>query len=142
MNDKSCLLVAALIVVGTLTSAQQPSKEEGSRGVVSDQPAVAPEVPGRVRVVQGVTQGLLIKKVAPKYPKDARHNRVQGQVVMQATINKKGGIEDLQLISGHPALAAAAMKAVKQWKYRPYLLNGEPVEVNTQIVVNFTLSGD
>lgn len=90
MNDKSCLLVAALIVVGTLTSAQQPSKEEGSRGVVSDQPAVAPEVPGRVRVVQGVTLGLLIKKVAPKYPKDARHNRVQGQVVMQATINKKG----------------------------------------------------
>jgi protein TonB len=67
--------------------------------------------------------------------------RVQGTVVLQAVIGKDGTIRELRLISGHPMLAPAAIEAVKQWRYRPYLLNGEPVEVDTQVNVNFTLGG-
>ena len=97
--------------------------------------------PQRVRVSSGVSQGLLIKRVQPNYPPLARQARIQGQVVLQAEISKEGSIQNLQLISGHPMLAPAAIEAVKQWRYKPYLLNGEPVAVDTQVVVNFTLSG-
>jgi protein TonB len=97
--------------------------------------------PQRVRVSQGVTQGLVLRKVNPTYPPLARQARIQGQVLLQAEISKTGDIENLHLISGHPMLAPAAIEAVKQWKYKPYVLNGEPVEVETQITVNFTLSG-
>ena len=71
----------------------------------------------------------------------ARQARIQGSVLLQAQISKEGTIEHLTLISGHPMLAPAAIEAVKQWRYKPYILNGEPVEVDTQITVNFTLSG-
>ena len=98
-------------------------------------------LPGRVRVSSGVMQGLSVHKVPPHYPADARQQRIQGVVLLQAIIDKDGNISNLQLISGHPLLAPAAIDAVKQWKYRPYLLNGTPVEVETQIQVNFTLAG-
>jgi protein TonB len=112
-------------------------------GIVSSTPVAVPKVatPQRVRVSQGVTQGLLIRKIQPNYPPLARQARIQGSVLLQAEISKDGTIENLHLISGHPMLAPAAIEAVKQWKYKPYILNGEPVEVETQITVNFTLSG-
>ena len=112
-------------------------------GIISSTPVAVPKVatPQRVRVSQGVTQGLLIRRVQPNYPPLARQARIQGQVLLQAEISKDGSIENLHLISGHPMLAPAAIEAVKQWKYKPYILNGEPVEVETQITVNFTLSG-
>lgn len=97
--------------------------------------------PQRVRVSAGVTQGLLLRKVNPTYPPLARAARIQGTVILQAQISKDGTIQNLQLISGHPMLAPAAIEAVKQWRYKPYLLNGEPVEVETQVQVNFTLAG-
>ncbi len=97
--------------------------------------------PTRVRVSSGVSSGLLIRRVNPTYPPLARQARIQGVVILQAQISKDGSIENLQLISGHPMLAPAAIEAVKQWKYKPYLLNGEPVEVDTQVQVNFTLAG-
>jgi periplasmic protein TonB len=111
--------------------------------VLSSTPTVAPHIatPQRVRVSSGVSSGLLIRKVNPTYPPLARQARIQGTVVLQAQISKDGSIENLQLISGHPMLAPAAIEAVKQWKYKPYLLNGEPVEVDTQVQVNFTLAG-
>jgi protein TonB len=92
-------------------------------------------------VWQGVTQGLLIRKVQPVYPALARQARIQGTVLLQAQISKTGDIENLQALSGHPMLVPAAIDAVKQWKYKPYILNGEPVEVDTQVTVNFTLGG-
>ncbi len=92
-----------------------------------------------VRLEQGVSTGLLIKKVLPDYPPLARVSRIQGQVVLKAWIDKNGNIENLTLVSGHPMLAPAAIEAVKQWKYKPYLQNGQPVKVETQIVVNFLL---
>src|SRR5437763_17028704 len=111
--------------------------------VLSSTPTVAPKIatPQRVRVSAGVTNGLLIRKVNPAYPPLARQARISGKVILQAQISKDGNIENLQLISGHPMLAPAAIEAVKQWKYKPYLLNGEPVEVETQVEVNFTLAG-
>jgi len=112
-------------------------------GIISSTPVAVPKVaaPQRVRVSQGVTQGLLIRKIQPNYPPLARQARIQGSVLLQAVISKEGAIENLRLISGHPMLAPAALEAVKQWRYKPYILNGEPVEVETQITVNFTLSG-
>src|SRR6202167_3324582 len=112
-------------------------------GMISSTPVAVPKVatPQRVRVSQGVTQGLLIRKIQPNYPPLARQARIQGSVLLQAEISKDGSIENLHVISGHPMLAPAAIEAVKQWKYKPYILNGEPVEVETQITVNFTLSG-
>jgi len=111
--------------------------------VLSSTPTVAPHIatPQRVRVSSGVSSGLLIRKVNPTYPPLARQARIQGTVVLQAQISKDGSIENLTLVSGHPMLAPAAIEAVKQWKYKPYLLNGEPVEVDTQVQVNFTLAG-
>jgi len=104
---------------------------------------VVPKVqtPQRVRVSQGVSEGLLVHQVRPVYPPLARAARIQGAVVLQAVIGKDGAIQNLRLISGHPMLAPAAIDAVKQWRYKPYFLNGEPVEVDTQITVNFTLAG-
>ncbi|MGO8987045.1 MAG: energy transducer TonB [Terriglobales bacterium] len=110
-------------------------------GVITSKPPLKPGQPQRVRVSQGVSTGLLTTKVQPQYPDDAKQARIQGQVVLQAEISKTGDILDLALISGHPMLAPAAIEAVKQWKYKPYLLNGEPMNVETQVTVNFVLSG-
>jgi protein TonB len=112
-------------------------------GIISSTPVAVPKVatPQRVRVSLGVSQGLLVKRVQPNYPPLARQARIQGTVLLQAEISKDGTIENLRLISGHPMLAPAAIEAVKQWRYRPYMLNGEPVAVETQVQVNFTLSG-
>jgi len=115
----------------------------GVIGGILSATAALPRVatPQRVRVSQGVSNGLLIKRVQPNYPPLARQARIQGQVVLHAEISKDGTIQNLQLISGHAMLAPAAIEAVKQWRYKPYLLNGEPVAVETEVIVNFSLSG-
>ncbi len=100
-----------------------------------------PAIPARVRVSQGVQEGLLTHQVKPEYPPLARQARIQGSVILQAVIARDGTIQNLRVISGPPMLAPAAIEAVRQWRYRPYILNGDPVEVETQITVNFTLSG-
>ena len=93
--------------------------------------------PGTIRISQGVSQGLLVKKVQPLYPSIARQLRLHGSVQLLATIDKSGNTTKVQLLSGDPMLARSATDAVKQWKYRPYLLNGSPVEIETQITVVF-----
>ena len=97
--------------------------------------------PKKVTISAGVSQGMLIQKTVPVYPPIAKAARVQGTVVLQATISKSGTIEDLHVVSGPAMLQQAAMDAVKQWRYRPYLLNNEPVEVETTVNVIFTLGG-
>jgi len=87
-----------------------------------------------------VQQAKLIRQVKPVYPPLARQARIQGTVRLTAIIARDGTIQELQVVSGHPLLVPAALEAVKQWVYQPTLLNGEPVEVITQIDVNFTLS--
>jgi protein TonB len=103
-------------------------------------PKFIPVTPQRVRISQGVTKGLLVHRVEPTYPALARAARVQGEVVLTAVISPNGDIENLQLVSGHPMLVPYALSAVKQWRYKPYLLNGQPVEVETTITVIFSLS--
>jgi protein TonB len=104
-------------------------------------PPEAPKPPQRIRVGGNVQQANLVRQVKPPYPPLARQARIQGAVILEAVINRQGGVEQLRVISGHPLLVQAAMDAVRQWKYRPTLLNGEPVEVVTTITVNFNLSG-
>jgi len=94
----------------------------------------------RIRISQGVTKGLLIHRVEPVYPTLAKAARVQGEVVLKAIIDVNGSIQNLQLISGHPMLVPAAVSAVQQWRYKPYLLNGQPVEVETMVTVIFSLT--
>ena len=114
---------------------------DGEKGGIAPTTAepVHPAVPGRVRVSSGVAQVLLVSKVPPQYPQDAKDQRIQGSVVMKVTIDKEGNVANIELISGHPLLAPPAIDAVKQWKYKPYQLNQTPVEVETQVTVNFTL---
>jgi TonB family protein len=100
----------------------------------------APALPRRIRVSSGVASGLLKTKVNPLYPPEARDQHIQGVVVLGVKIDNEGNVYDVELISGHPLLADSAIDAVRQWKYKPYLLNGEPIEVETQVQVNFTLT--
>lgn len=93
----------------------------------------------RVRMSQGVSEGMLVHKVQPTYPPEARMNHVQGSVVLRAIIGKDGEVHDLKVISGPSELVQSAMGAVRQWRYRPYYLMGEPVEVDTLITVNYAL---
>jgi len=119
-------------------------------GIIGAVPQAAPPPPpppkkeepkvSRIRVGGNVQAANLVRKVTPVYPPLAKQARIQGTVRFTAIIGKDGTIQNLQLVSGHPLLVAAAQDAVKQWVYKPTLLNGDPVEVVTQIDVNFTLS--
>ena len=97
------------------------------------------DTPKRLRVSSGVAEGLKTHTVDPKYPKEARDKGIEGDVILQATIDTKGNIANLNAVKGDPILADAAIEAVKQWKYKPFLLNGEPAEVETTILVKFHL---
>ena len=109
----------------------------GSAPVLAKTPAPAPK---RIRVPARIAEANLVYDVAPKYPPEAGRARIEGTVVLLAVIGKDGTVEDVRVKSGLSLLAQAAIEAVKQWRYRPYLLNGEPVEVDSQITINFTLS--
>jgi protein TonB len=136
-------------------SAQKPEPPADvaapTLGVNEDQSAISslvqstPAVPKvaapqqTLRVSQGVTQGLLTRRVQPVYPPQAMQMHIQGAVQVLATISKEGRITTVKILNGDPILSRAAADAVSQWRYKPYFLNGEPVEIQTQIVVNFKL---
>jgi protein TonB len=121
------------------------SRIPGGIGTIIDsvgtgQPArVQPRAPTSLSVSWGVMAGNLLAKTLPQYPAIAKAAHIQGIVVLQATISKSGSIQNLRVVSGPPMLQQAAMDAVRSWRYRPYLLNGEPVEVETTINVVFNL---
>ena len=92
-----------------------------------------------MRVGADVAASRLTRRVEPQYPAQAQEPQIQGPVVLQALISKEGDIRELKLISGDSRLADTAMEAVKQWHYQPYLVNGQPVEVQTEITINFTI---
>jgi len=91
-------------------------------------------------VPAGVMAGNVLKKVAPKYPVEAKQERIQGTIVLNAVINKEGAIEELTVASGPKELQQSSLDAVRQWTYKPYLLNGNPVEVTTTINVIYSLA--
>ncbi|SRR5258708_4919460 len=135
----SVLLVLGVMFAGVALEAQQSKGEPGPAGEQAN--TTAPPQPARLRLSAGAAAGLLRKRVAPEYPPKARSNRIQGMVLLNATISKEGDVIELSVVSGDPSLAEAAIKAIKKWKYKPYLLQGQPVEVETTIQMNFTLSG-
>jgi protein TonB len=102
---------------------------------------VHPAQPQRVAISGGVTEGMILYRTTPIYPAIARAAGVSGTVVLAATISKAGTIENLRVQSGHPMLRVSAMDAVRNWRYRPYLLNNQPVEVETTIHVVFSMGG-
>jgi TonB family protein len=101
-----------------------------------------PKPTGPQRVSSGVMAGLAISQPQPVYPDEAKAQHIQGVVVLRARIAKDGTVKDLQLISGPPALVVSAIDAVRQWKYKPFLLNGEPTEVDTTVNINYTFGSD
>lgn len=133
-----------LKVVGRIQGEKtvlQVSLNPMGNGMPALSPSMVPN-PNRIRVGGNKQAMNLVNKVTPSYPPLAKQSRIQGAVQMQAMIGKDGSILDLQVISGHPLLVPSALEAVRQWQYRPTLLNGEPVEVITQIDVNYTLAGE
>lgn len=127
------------------SSAQLPSPlavaspgDSGLGGVLSSASSdVAKPTLARIKLSQGVSQGLVIKRVQPKYPANALAAHIEGAVQIEATVNKEGNVVSPKVLSGDPTLAAAALEAVRQWRYKPYYLDGEPVEIQTQITVTF-----
>ena len=121
-------------------------------GIISSAPVAAPPpppppkieapkaAPQRIRVGGNVQRAMQLFAPAPVYPPLAKQARIQGVVRLNAVISKEGVIEQLNAVSGHPLLIPSALEAVRKWRYKPTLLNGEPVEVITQIDVNFTLT--
>lgn len=101
------------------------------------EPAKVPAAP--IHVSKGVQEAMLIEKVIPRYPQIAINARVQGVVHLTALISRDGRVTQLRVLGGHPLLIPAAIEAVKQWRYRPTLLSGVPMEVVTQVDVHFTL---
>jgi TonB family protein len=127
-------LVALVVLFAGSGLEARPSQEQ-----TSPPASQGTALPQRIRVSQKVEEGLIAKKVQPQYPQEAREQHIQGTVVLKAQISKEGDVIQLELVSGHPMLVPAAIEAVKQWKYKPFLLNGQPLLVETQITVNFTL---
>lgn len=128
-------LMLTLWLAAVALHAQGPQTESASPVDVTSLSAAAQSNVSPI----GVTEGGLIKRVSPKYPKEARKKHIEGAVILTGTITKDGEIADLLVVTGDQLLAQAAMDAVKNWKYRPYLLVGKPVWVKTQITVNFKL---
>jgi protein TonB len=119
-----------------LTSNPDPN----ALSAISNAPVAVPKASAQVvKLSQGVSEGLILKKVSPHYPAQALQMHVEGSVQLQATISKDGSISNLKILSGDPLLSRAAQDAVKQWKYKPYYLDGEPVDIQTQITINFKL---
>ncbi|HTW59439.1 MAG TPA: TonB family protein [Terriglobales bacterium] len=123
---------AAPSMVGMATGAGAPPPD-----LVSDSANAPAPVLQSVHISQGVSQGLLIKKVQPIYPRAALTMHIEGAVQLAVTISKSGDISKVKILSGDARLASAAVEAVRQWKYKPYLLDGEPVEIQTNLTLNF-----
>lgn len=117
-----------------------PGPDEAAPPPPPPPPLPPPAPPSRIRVGGNVAAASLITQVKPVYPPLAKQARIQGVVVLEAEIDREGNITMLRVISGHPLLVPAALNAVREWKYRPTLLNGEPVPVLTTITVNFTFA--
>lgn len=139
--------VPAPVIVDSVSVPEPPVVDVDSHrgdaaisGIVGSMTTSVPTPSGQAfKVSQGVSQGLLIKRVAPMYPQQAKLSRIQGAVQLQAVIGKDGSITSVSALSGDPILARAALDAVRQWKYKPYDLDGQAIEIQTTITVNFKL---
>lgn len=124
---------------GDLLANIGPGSGSNPFGPAAPVPVVHPPAPRAVRLPSSMVEGMLVHKTIPEYPRIAVATRTQGTVVLQATIARNGAIENLRVISGPPMLQQAALDAVSTWRYRPYMLNGQPIEVETTVNVVFKL---
>lgn len=127
-------------VVGGVPGGVLSEMLGGPRSVPLPAKTPEPTPVKRIRVASGVAEANLIHDVPPQYPPEAGRERIEGTVVLLAVIGTDGCVQDVQVVSGLPILAQAAIEAVKQWRYKPYLSNGVPVEIDSRITINFTLS--
>jgi|SRR5579863_226627 len=134
------MMGAAGGVPGGVPGGQMGGVIGGVIGGVGGAPPPPKATPSRIRQGGAVTQASLINRVQPNYPPLARQTRISGTVRLHAIISKDGTVQQLEVLSGHPLLVQAALDAVRQWRYRPTTLNGEPVEVDTTIDVIFSLN--
>jgi len=128
---------------GPVPSGLQNTPPNNTTSVLKDNSAAQSTLAAqKPRISAGGAQGLVIRPVAPLYPASARQAHIEGTVVLQAVIGKDGNVQTVRVVSGHPMLIQAAVNAAKQWHFNPYYQDGEPVEADTQINVNFTLQAD
>lgn len=134
-NPSVLVILLALVLSGTLSAEQSEPSPSPSQ-------APAAKAPLRVRVSQAVAVRMLEKRVTPEIPEEVRkkHMHVEGMVTLKIVISRDGDVSQVALVSGDPALAPSAIDAVKQWKYKPYLLDGQPVEVETTVQMNLSLN--
>jgi len=131
------------ITVGTCNQCADTSDPRSLvAGAIGDKPGpvLAPQQKPHPLRVSAMMEGSLIHPIDPSYPPIAKAAGIQGSVILAAVIGRDGSVQNLQVVSGHPLLVQAALNAVSQWRYRPYILNGAPIEVDTRITVNFILS--
>jgi TonB family protein len=121
----------------TPQAEQQAKPDEAAKPEQTPPQAEQAPKPLRLRISSSVAEGLKIKDKSPRYPDEARQERIQGDVLLQVVIDTQGNIVKIKVVQGDSVLVAAALDAVKQWKYKPYILNGNPVEVETTIRIQF-----
>ena len=139
-DTNSHLAKAQQAVPPPLAVGTADSNDKTIAGIVSATPANTHKpVLQAVHVSQSVSEGLLLKRITPVYPTLAQQMHVEGAVQLQANISKEGNITSIKVLSGDPLLTRAAVDAVRQWKYKPYQLDGQPLEIQTPITVNFNL---
>lgn len=133
-------LVSCLLLFSNGLAAKSDSSQEPAKPAAPPQEKTAPAVPSRIRVGGQVESAKLVHKVQPKYPKEAKKNHIEGKVRLEAVIGVDGRLKEIKVISGDPILATAATAAVKKWRYRPTIVEGQPVQVVTEIDTNFALN--
>ena len=137
-------IAAFALATGLLMPPNVCAQDQGT------QPSTAPpaaslapnRLPTRIRVGENVQAASLLHQVVPEYPPEAKAAHITGTVVLHAIVGRDGAVQNLEFVSGPPELQKAAMDAVAQWRYRPTLLNGQPIEVDTKISIVFALAGD
>lgn len=134
------LFACAALGVGTCASAVALSLHVDTAARASEDDGGQTARPKKVMVSSGVMAANKLSGVTPVYPVEAKKARIQGTVVLKTTIGTDGKVEDLEAVSGPKELQLSAVDAVRQWTYKPYLLNGEPIEVETQVNVIYTLA--
>ena len=137
-------IVVVVLLVGSLWGFAYQDQSASPSPTPTPSPTASPSPNGppgpgtkRVRISSGVAEGLIRHKVDPVYPQKARENHITGDVLLKAVIDRQGNITNIELVRGDPILAESAIKAVKQWKYRPYILNGEAIEAETTVKIQY-----
>src|SRR6267142_2793438 len=134
-------ILGILILIPLIYTEALPKAMLSTLLIAPPPPPPKAATPARIKQGGQVTAAAIITQTRPVYPALARQARIQGNVVLHAIIDKEGKVAQLEVMSGHPLLVQAALDAVKQWRYKPTQLNGDPVEVDTTITVTFTMGG-